>query len=52
MSDKFEWKKMDWKEVRKLTTPMVHQSKKKYNRKKNGFKRIKNTNYRGGEESG
>ena len=51
MSDKFEWKKMDWKETRKLTKPMVHQSKKKYNRKKNEFKRVKNTNYRSGEES-
>ena len=52
MSKKLEWKKVEVKETWKHTQPMVHQNKKKYNRKKDGFKRIKNSNYRSGEESG
>lgn len=51
MSKKLQWVKSDVKELWKHTKPMVHQSKKKYNRKKNEFKRVKNTNYRSGEES-
>ena len=51
MSKKLEWKKVDVKETWKHTQPMIHKNKKKYNRKKDGFKRIKNSNYRSGEES-
>tara|TARA_R100001510_G_C7618036_1_gene179649 strand:- start:834 stop:971 length:138 start_codon:yes stop_codon:yes gene_type:complete len=45
MSDKFEWKKVDVKDFWKHTKPKVHKSKKKYNRKKDGFKRTKETDY-------
>jgi hypothetical protein len=51
MDKKLKWEKVDMKEIWKHTQPMVHQSKKKYNRKRNGFKRVKNTNNRSGEES-
>ena len=47
-----EWKKVNIKDVWKHTQPKVHKNKKKYNRKRDGFKRTKNTNNRSGTESG
>ena len=47
----FEWKKVDIKDVWKHTKPLVHKNKKKYNRKRDGFKRNKIRNYKSGEES-
>ena len=48
----FEWKKQNIKDVWKHTKPQIHKNKKKYNRKRDGFKRIKYTNNRSREEGG
>ena len=45
MTKEFEWKKINIKDFWKHTQHKVHKNKKKYNRKKDGFKRTKNTDY-------
>tara|TARA_R100000664_G_C2751610_1_gene138900 strand:- start:1383 stop:1520 length:138 start_codon:yes stop_codon:yes gene_type:complete len=45
MTKEFEWKKVSVKDVWKHTKLKIHKNKKKYNRKRDGFKGTQDSDY-------